>query len=229
VDIDTTNDSWRSIMGRMALLAIVAILLTLLAGCTAVDETPPVISELSVSYPTETSLVIAWTTDEPANSKVEYGETEASGTTVASVKMTTDHAISLSGLIPGVTYHIKVRSQDGAGNEAVSAGHGVTAGGAEEVDRANAELQQAQAAITTCMAEAEADKLSNYNDTTGWNGSPGVIEADGCDAADYVHGAFRALYLVDETGDIVGVASHVWNDLQWDSVLGEWTEVTPQG
>jgi len=229
VDIDTTNDSWRSIMGRMALWAIVAILVMLLAGCTAVDETPPVISELSVYYPTETSLVITWTTDEPANSKVEYGETGAYGTTVASVKMTTDHAIILSGLIPGVTYHIKVRSQDSAGNQAVSAGHGVTAGGPEEVDRANAELHQAQTAITTCMADAGADKLGRYNDATGWNGSPGVIEADGCDAAEHVHGIFRALYLIDETGDIVGVANHVWNDLQWDSVLGEWTEVTPQG
>jgi hypothetical protein len=229
VDIDNTNDSRRSIMVRMALLAIVAILVTLLAGCTGVDETPPVISELSVSYPAETSLVITWTTDEPANSKVEYGETNAYGTTVASVKMTTDHAITLRGLTPGVTYHIKVRSQDSAGNEAVSAGHGVTAGGPEEVDRANAELHQAQTAIASCMDEAEVDRLSSYDDSTGWNGSPGVIEADGCDAADYVHGTFRALYLVDETGGIVGVANHVWNDLQWDSELGEWTEVTPQG
>ena len=228
MDIDITHDSWRSIMGRIALLAIVAILVVLLAGCTGVDETPPVISEGSVSYITETRLVITWTTDEPANSRVEYGETQAYGTMVVSVEMTTDHAITLSGLIPGVTYHVKVSSEDRAGNEAVSAG-AVTAGGPEEVDRANAELHQAQAAITTCMAEAGVDKLSNYNDTTGWNGSPGVIEADGCDAADYVHGTFRALYLVDETGDIVGVANHVWNDLQWDGVLGEWTEVTPQG
>jgi hypothetical protein len=227
MNIDITSGSWRSTMGRIALLAIVAILVVLLAGCTGVDETPPVISELSVSYPTETSLVITWTTDEPATSRVEYGETEAYGTMVASVKMTTDHAITLSGLIPGVTYHVKVRSEDSAGNEAVSAGHGVTAGGPEEVDRANAELHQAQTAIASCMAEAEVDKLSSYNDTTGWNGSPGVIQANGCDAADYVHGIFRASYLVDENGDIVGVANHVWGDLQWDSVLGEWTEVTP--
>jgi len=229
VDIDTTNDSWGSIMGRMALLAIVAILVVLLAGCTGVDETPPVISKFSVSYVGDTGLVITWTTDEPATSRVEYGETQAYGTMVASVEMTTDHAITLSGLIPGVTYHVKVRSEDSAGNEAVPAEHGVTAGGPEEVDRANAELHQAQTAIATCMAEAGAGKLSNYNDTTGWNGSPGVIEADGCDAADYVHGIFRASYLVDENGDIVGVANHVWGGLQWDGVLGEWTEVTPQG
>ena len=225
--IDSANDTWRSGMGRIAVLTIVAILAMFLAGCTAVDETPPMISELSVSHITDTSLVVTWTTDEPANSKVEYGETEAYGTTIASVEMTTDHAIKLSGLIPGVTYHFKVRSQDGAGNEAVSAGHGVTAGGLEEVDRANAELYQAQTAIASCMAKAEVDKLSSYNDSTGWNGNPGVIQADGCDAADYVHGIFRASYLVDENGDIVGVANHVWSDLQWDSVLREWTDVTP--
>jgi hypothetical protein len=225
--IDNTNASQRAMMRTLAGLTIVAILVMLLAGCTAVDETPPVVSEISVSYPTETSLIITWTTDEPANSRVEYGETQAYGTTVASVKMTTDHAITLSGLIPGVTYHVRVRSQDSAGNQTVSAGAGVTAGGPEEVDRANAELHQAQTAIDTCMAEAGVDKLSSYDDSTGWKGSPGVIQANGCDAADYVHGTFRAFYLVDENGDIVGVANPVWSGLQWDSVLRQWTEVTP--
>jgi hypothetical protein len=227
MDIEITNDSGRSVTGRIALLAIVAILVVLLAGCTGVDETPPVISKFSVSYVGDTGLVITWTTDEPATSRVEYGETQAYGTMVASVKMTTDHAITISGLIPGVTYHIKVRSEDSAGNEAMPAEHGVTVGGPEEVDRANAELHQAQTAIAACMADAAVDKLSSYNDTTGWNGSPGVIQANGCDAADYAHGIFRASYLVDDNGDIVGVANHVWGDLQWDSVLGEWTEVTP--
>jgi len=211
----------------LAVLTIVPIFVMFLAGCTSIDETPPVISELSVSYIGDTSLVITWTTNEPATSKVEYGETEAYGTMVASVEMTTDHAITISGLIPGVTYHVRVRSQDSAGNQTVSTGGGITAGGPTEVDRANAELHQAQSAIAACMAEAEVDKLSRYDDSTGWKGSPGVIQADGCDAADYVHGIFRAFYLVDENGDIVGVANHVWGDLQWDSVLGQWTEVTP--
>jgi hypothetical protein len=225
--IDNTNASQRAVVRTLAGVTIVAILVIFFAGCTHVDVTPPGISDLSVSYPTETSLVITWTTDEPANSRVEYGETEAYGTMVASLEMTTAHAITLSGLIPGVTYHVRVSSQDSAGNQTVSPEAGITAGGPTDVDRANAELHQAQSAIAACMAEAGVDKLSSYNDTTGWNGSPGVIQADGCDAADYVHGTFRALYLVDENGDIVGVASHAWSGLQWDSVLDEWTEVTP--
>jgi len=224
--IDNTNAPQRGMVRTLTGLTIVAILVMFLAGCAAVDETPPVISELSAYYITETSLVIIWTTDEPANSRVEYGETEAYGTMVASVKMTTDHAITLSGLIPGVTYHVKVSSEDRAGNEAVSTGP-VTAGGPEEVDRANAELRQAQSAIAACMEKAGVDKLSSYNDTTGWNGSPGVIQADGCDAAGNVHGIFRASYLVDENGDIVGVANHVWSGLQWDGDLRQWTEATP--
>jgi hypothetical protein len=225
--IDNTNASQRARVRMLAGVTIVAILVIFLAGCTHVDVTPPVISDLSVSYPTETSLVITWTTDEPANGRVEYGETEAYGTMVASVEMTTDHAITLSGLIPGVTYHVRVSSQDSAGNQTVSPEGGITAGGPTDVDRANAELHQAQSAIAACMADAGVDKLSSYNDTTGWNGSPGMIQADGCDAANYVHGTFRALYLVDENGDIVGVASHAWSGLQWDSALDEWTEVTP--
>ncbi len=225
--IDNTNGSWRAIVKALAVLTIVPIVVIFLADCTTVDETPPVISELSVSYIGDTSLVITWTTNEPATSKVEYGETEAYGTTIASVQMTTDHAITLSSLIPGVTYHVRVRSQDSAGNQTVSTDAGITAGGPEEVDRANAELDQARTAIASCMTGAEVAKLSRYNDSTGWKGNPGVIQADGCDAADYVHGIFRAFYLVDETGDIVGVANHVWNNLEWDSVLRQWTDVAP--
>ena len=87
---------------------------------------------------------------------------------------------------------------------------------------ANAELRQAQTAIAACMADAGVAILSNYDVTTGWDGSRGVVQADGCDAADYLHGAFKAHYLVNEKGDIVGAINDAWRGLRWHSALHRW-------
>jgi len=64
--------------------------------------------------------------------------------------------------------------------------------------------------------------LSSYNNTTGWDGSQGVITANGYDAADYIHGIFKAHYLVTENGDIVGAINDSWVGLHWDAELARW-------
>jgi hypothetical protein len=88
---------------------------------------------------------------------------------------------------------------------------------------ANAELHQAQTAIDACMADAGVATLSSYSNTTGWDGSRGVIQANGCDAADYLHGTFKAHYLVNENGDIVGAINDAWRGLRWDNAKHRWT------
>lgn len=95
--------------------------------------------------------------------------------------------------------------------------------GVDSPEVANAELHQAQTAIADCMADAGVTALSSYNDKTGWDGSRGVIQANGCDAADYLHGTFKAHYLVNENGDIVGAVNDAWRDLRWDSAKHQWT------
>jgi hypothetical protein len=83
---------------------------------TTPDTAPPVISGVSVSGST-----VAWTTDEPATSQVEYGTTTAYGsTTTLDATRTTDHGQSLSGLRSSTTYHYRVKSTDAAGNTATS-------------------------------------------------------------------------------------------------------------
>ena len=85
------------------------------------DQTPPVISGVSASGITFTTATIGWTTNEPADTQVEYGVTAAYGSLSApNTSLVTLHSQALSGLAPATTYHYRVRSKDAAGNLAVS-------------------------------------------------------------------------------------------------------------
>ncbi|NWG13124.1 MAG: fibronectin type III domain-containing protein [Acidobacteria bacterium] len=85
------------------------------------DTTPPTISNVSAGSITQTSAAITWTTNEAADSQVEYGTTTSYGssTTLDSTRVTA-HSQALSGLTAGTLYHYRVRSSDAAGNLAVS-------------------------------------------------------------------------------------------------------------
>ena len=71
-----------------------------------------------------TSAVVAWTTNRPADSRVEYGTTSSYeyGTPVDPI-LTTDHVVVLEGLETGTTYHYRALSSDGQGSDAQSADH----------------------------------------------------------------------------------------------------------
>ena len=95
------------------------------------DTAPPAISDVSVLARGKQSATIAWKTDEAASSQVEYGKAPSYGSlsppqpqndpTSGSSGVIT-HAVRLTGLQSGTTYHFRVKSKDAAGNEAVSSG-----------------------------------------------------------------------------------------------------------
>ena len=86
-----------------------------------IDTIPPTISGVNSSDITEISVIITWTIDEPATSQVQYGTSDAYGsTTPLDDSLTTSHSVSLRGLVPNTSYHFRVMSKDEAGNEAVS-------------------------------------------------------------------------------------------------------------
>jgi hypothetical protein len=101
---------------------------------TALDTRPPEISDLSVegsAIPPTTStaqistaqLVVAWNTDEPATSQVEYGEgtgTDYSMKTQQDTNLTFNHLVIISNLTPSKVYHLRSISNDKAGNIASS-------------------------------------------------------------------------------------------------------------
>jgi phosphodiesterase/alkaline phosphatase D-like protein len=87
----------------------------------APDLTPPVVSNIVSSLVTSSSARVSWTTDEIADTQVDYGLTTAYGSsTVLDALLTTGHAADLTGLSPATLYHYRVRSRDASGNPTVS-------------------------------------------------------------------------------------------------------------
>jgi chitodextrinase/sulfur relay (sulfurtransferase) DsrF/TusC family protein len=86
-----------------------------------VDTDPPTLSAATVSSITTTGAVISWTTDENADTQVEYGLTNAYGLSSPLVTtLTSAHTVSLNSLTADTGYHFRIRSKDAANNIAVS-------------------------------------------------------------------------------------------------------------
>lgn len=81
------------------------------------DTLGPVISSIAAGSLTETTATITWTTNEPADSQVEYGPTSAYGATSAlNATPVTSHSVPLTGFTRGQLVHYRVKSRDAAGN-----------------------------------------------------------------------------------------------------------------
>jgi hypothetical protein len=81
----------------------------------------PVISAVSAVATSSTAAAVTWTTDQAADSRVEYGATTAYGATATGAAAVTSHQVALAGLVGGTIYHYRVRSRNAAGQESVSA------------------------------------------------------------------------------------------------------------
>lgn len=73
---------------------------------------PPGISDIVAGSITSNSITITWTTDQPSNSVVEYGETAEYGSAASDSTLTTTHSIRIDALKPDTTYHFKVSSRN---------------------------------------------------------------------------------------------------------------------
>ncbi|HVE14759.1 MAG TPA: fibronectin type III domain-containing protein, partial [Elusimicrobiota bacterium] len=91
------------------------------AAQAAPDTTPPTIAGVTSSGVTSAAAAIAWTTNEPSDSQVEYGPTTSYGSAIPlDGALVTAHSQSLSGLQASTLYHYRVKSKDAAGNLATS-------------------------------------------------------------------------------------------------------------
>lgn len=92
------------------------------------DVTAPVISGVGTSSLSTTSVNINWTTNEAADSQVEFGPTTAyeNGSTTLNTSLVTSHTVSLSGLTASTVYHYRVKSRDGSGNLATGSDNNFT-------------------------------------------------------------------------------------------------------
>jgi len=75
----------------------------------------PIIGNLSVSNISTDSATISWTTDQPADSLIEYWTSISYGQSTADSTLTTSHSLSLTNLTPNTTYHFRVASKNASG------------------------------------------------------------------------------------------------------------------
>lgn len=94
-----------------------------IAAVTITVIPDPAISNVTARDITSSGATIAWTTNLPAGSTVEYGPTPAYGSTRTVSEMVTGHGVTLGGIAPGTLYCYRVRSADAYGREAVSQGY----------------------------------------------------------------------------------------------------------
>lgn len=106
---------------------------------TPSDSRPPIISDIVIETSNvggdkedESQVVVSWKTDEPATSKVEYGE-GASGESYTSSStedptMTNSHLVIISGLKSSTPYHLRAVSTDKGDNVTNSADNTVIPG-----------------------------------------------------------------------------------------------------
>ncbi|MCA9370135.1 DUF2341 domain-containing protein, partial [Candidatus Woesebacteria bacterium] len=101
---------------------------------TATDTRPPQISDMKVEGSTAPSsggsgqeslaqFVVAWSTDEPSTSQVEFGEGTGSSysqKTQQDNNLTNNHLVIVSNLTPSKVYHLRALSIDEAGNQTES-------------------------------------------------------------------------------------------------------------
>jgi hypothetical protein len=86
-----------------------------------VDNAAPVISSVNSTVLGTSSATITWTTNETADTQVEYGLTTAYGqSTTLAAALVTAHSQTLSSLTANTLYNYRVKSRDAQGNLATS-------------------------------------------------------------------------------------------------------------
>jgi len=100
---------------------------------TSVDTAPPVITNVVMTFATNKTALITWTTDEPANSLIRCGQTSWDSWegdysySESDAEMKTEHSSTITGLQPSVdednrtTYYFRVGSMDAKQNFGSSA------------------------------------------------------------------------------------------------------------
>lgn len=85
------------------------------------DTRAPTLLAVQAANVAPTQAVVSWSSDEAADSQVEFGPSTSYGTTTPlEAAPVTFHKQLLTGLSPNTTYHFRVRSRDGSGNLASS-------------------------------------------------------------------------------------------------------------
>ncbi len=142
------------------------------------DTTAPTISAVE-AIPGGTQAAITWTTNESADSKVEYGTTSSLGSEKTDTTQTVRHAVTITGLTVNTEYSYKVTSKDSSNNTAsssvatfttLSSGTGTTTDTTAPTisDIRASTVTDSSAQVTWTTNEATASNL-DYGESTTYN------------------------------------------------------------
>jgi hypothetical protein len=115
---------------------------------TAAASAPVITSGPSATSVSGTSATIAWGTDEPATSQVEYGLTPAYGSSASVSGYAASHSVPLAGLTPETTYHYRVLSTDACGSGPTASTDGTLTTGPASLDVSGWVLKQFNSTLT---------------------------------------------------------------------------------
>jgi len=124
------------------------------------DTDPPEISDVQITGVTEDAVTITWTTDEDADSLVNYGLKEDYGIVHVPTVERTEHSIELSDLEPGRTYYFRVVSSDADGNQGISANYKILTDGTPSSGEGEGEGKETQTE-TNQTVQTESDSQTD--------------------------------------------------------------------
>ncbi len=181
----------------------------------AIDSTPPVISNVVVSQITSNSAHVAWNTDEPATTQVEYGTSSYTSSSATDYNLTTVHAVDISGLSSYTIYNVRVKSTDGVGNTATSAGQTfTTSNNAPTVTSFSASTSSGYAPLAVDFVAAGSD-ADGYITSYEWDfNGDGVYDKNTgtVGSASYTYsnaGTYNAIVRVTDNGGAVAVSDPI--------------------
>ena len=117
------------------------------------DITPPVISKIVAKATSPYAAEVAWTTDEVANSAVDYGVDSTYGLSASQPDSVTAHHVSLASafLIPKASIHYRIRTTDTSGNLQTGTDHVLQLPGVPVVVVVRNDSGQPQAGATVTL------------------------------------------------------------------------------
>ncbi len=146
--------------------------LTAVPSAPAADIAPPVLSLIAASGVSQTGATIGWTTNEPADTVVEYGLNTAYGALSAlNTTLTTIHSAILNGLTAGTLYHYRVKSKDAAGNLSASSDFTFTTSPSASgpvISGVTASDVSSNGAVVSWTTDAAADTQVEFGPTTAY-------------------------------------------------------------
>ncbi len=163
---------------------------------STLDEEPPEAGDIQCTDPTLTSFIVRWTTDEPSSSYVDYGLNLGPpyGATVGSPDLVTEHAVTLSGLEQGISYHFRTRSGDSSGNETMSVDHvcGTSGGELPYIENVQVTDIGCTSATITWDTNVGADSLVEYDTVPG---------------PPYAQSEFDSTYVIEHVVQLMGLTN----------------------